>query len=115
MIIRIISEKNGVRAALASSINSVNSAPERGKITFDSLSPGQIGFSYCKKSVSVGKSEVKRSSRGFEDEVDLFARLCGIHASQIKSRVARSGDTVDFEDIFRLAVEGFKASRDLYS
>ena len=60
-------------------------------------------------------TEVKRSSRGLEDEVDLFARLCGIHASQINSRVARSGDTVDFEDIFRLAVEGFKASRDLYS
>ena len=115
MIIRIISEKNGVRAALVSSINSVNSAPERGKITFDSLSPGQMGFSYCRKSVRVGNSEVKRSSRGLEDEVDLFARLCGIHASQIKSRVARSGVTVDFEDTFRLDVEGFKASRDLHS
>ena len=84
-------------------------------MTFDSLSPGQMGFSSCRKSVSVGKSEAKRSFMGFEDAMDLFVKLRGIHASQNKSRVARSVDTVDFEDTFRLNVEGFKASGDLHS
>ena len=41
---RMMFEKSGVRAAFAFSTNSTDSAPGRGRITSDSLSPGQMGL-----------------------------------------------------------------------
>ena len=107
-IVLIFSEKESVRAALVSNSNSVSSTPEKGRMTSESLFPVHMGFSSCRKSVTLrGSKDIGSLSRLNGD--DFPAGSDSAHLSQKKISVARSVDTVDFEEIFKLDADGFNA------